>query len=136
MIIENEIQKRECISQIKNLISKNADNSIETNTTSAKIFNNNGEYELAASILETYLNKIELTENAVFTYITSCAQLENKLYSRNFELAMAKASELNSSRFRELFGTPYLSFQLLENQIIKKLYLTKNCDPNNTSLKK
>jgi hypothetical protein len=78
------------------------------------------------------LNKKELTENAVFTYITSSAQIERKLYSRNFELAMHKASELNSRRFCELFGTPYLSFQLLENPFIKKLYLTKNCDQNIT----
>ena len=129
---ENEIQKKECIYQIKNLISKNTDNSIKTNTTSAKIFNKNGEYELAAGLLEPYLNKKELTENAVFTYITSSAQIERKLYSRNFELAMHKASELNSRRFCELFGTPYLSFQLLENPFIKKLYLTKNCDQNIT----
>jgi hypothetical protein len=133
---DNEVQKRECISQIKSLISRNEDNSIETNTTSAKIFNANGEYELAASIIEPYLNKKELTENAVFTYISSCAQIERKIFSKNFELAMEKASDINSIRFCELFGAPCLSFQLLENPYIKQLFSLKNCDPDHPILKK
>jgi len=133
---DNEKLKKECISQIKSLISKNGENSIETNTATAKVFNSNGEYELAANLIEPYLNKKELTENAVFTYISSCAQIEKKIYSRNFELAMEKASELNSNRFCDLFGSPCLTFQLLENPYIKQLFSIKNCDPDHPVIKK
>jgi hypothetical protein len=135
-IPNNDTEKRECIAEIKSLITKSGENSIETNTATAKIFNSNGEFELAANLLEPYLRRGDLTENAVFTYITSCTQLEKKVNSRNFELAMEKASELNSIRFCELFGSPCLSFQLLENPYIKQLFSLKNCDPDHPVIKK
>ena len=44
-----------------------------------------------------------------------------------FVSAMRKAQKVNSSRYCELFGDPYITFQVLDNPFVKEDYIKANC---------
>ena len=63
----------------------------------------------------------------LFAYISACAQLSDKVKSQNFVIAMQKAKVANPDRYCKLFGDPYLSFQVLDNPLVKKDYMNSSC---------
>ncbi len=106
------------IKKIFNLEAANWENALKL----ATIFQRHGDLTYARKLLEPYLTDEKVNENLVFTYIAIAAHFPDEIFSRNFRLAMSRASELNQERFCKLFGTPYLSFQVLDNPAVKKVY--------------
>jgi len=87
------------------------------------------DYKYASTILEPYVNE-RADENLIFAYISIASHLPEKFYSRNFANALSYAKSRNPDRYCKLFGEPYMSFQVLDNPVIKKEYMESGCKPN------
>jgi hypothetical protein len=88
----------------------------------ATIFQAHGDLAFAKKLLEPYLSDEDPNENLLFTYIAIAAHFPDEVFGRNFRIAMSKAKSKNHDRFCKLFGAPYLSFQVLDNPNVKKVY--------------
>ncbi|MFN6038458.1 MAG: hypothetical protein ACK452_08315, partial [Bacteroidota bacterium] len=86
------------------------------------------EYEFAANLLEPFLKAKEVDENLLFDYISIASHLPSKFFSRNFSGALALAKEKNQERYCKLFGDPYMSFQVMDNPNVKKVYFEAGCE--------
>ncbi|NNC94659.1 MAG: hypothetical protein HKN92_03795 [Chitinophagales bacterium] len=93
----------------------------------AYIFIESGDINYALGIMTPFIGKSGLSEEFYFTYITASAEDQENIFKREFKLALEQAKEMNKERYCELFGEPYLTFQLLDHPIIKKEYCS-TCD--------
>ncbi|MCY7360595.1 MAG: hypothetical protein LH629_00795, partial [Ignavibacteria bacterium] len=106
------------IKKIFNLEAANWQNSLKL----AGIFQKHGDLLFAKKLLEPFLTDDDPDENLLFSYIAIAAHYPDEIYGRNFRLAMSKAKEKNKERYCKLFGLPNLSFQVLDNPSVKKVY--------------
>lgn len=95
----------------------------------AGVFSRAKDYNYAATLLEPYLNNPNVNENLVFMYVSLASRVKEKYYSRTFAKAMEIAKTKNQERYCKLFGEPYMTFQVLENPEVKKVYQT-SCPKN------
>ncbi len=113
----------ECITRIKKFYNiKGA--SWQNAYKLATVFTRAKDYNYAASLLEPYLSGTNVNENLVFLYISLASRVQEKYYSRTFARALSIAKEKNQERYCKLFGEPFMTFQVLENPEVKKLYET------------
>jgi uncharacterized protein YkwD/outer membrane protein OmpA-like peptidoglycan-associated protein len=85
------------------------------------------DFRFAVNVLDPFINQPKVDEQLLFAYISACAQLQDKVRSQNFVIAMQKAKAANPDRYCKLFGDPYLSFQVLDNPNVKKDYVNSSC---------
>lgn len=85
------------------------------------------DYRFAASLLEPYVKQDKVDEQLLFTYISLCAQVPERIKSRMFVLAMQKARQVNPDRYCKLIGEPFLTFQVLDNPHVKGDYMKAGC---------
>jgi len=86
------------------------------------IFIANNDLKYATKILSPFLNTEGVNPELYFTYLTAAAPDEKNIFTKDFRIAMDKAKEADQERFCKLFGAPKLSFQYLENPLIKESY--------------
>ncbi len=110
------------IKAISKLTETNWQNSLKL----AYIFMGQKDYEFAAKLIEPYINKDNVFDELIFSYLSICSHLPHKYSSPKFILAVQKAIELDNNRFCSLYKKKKLSFQSFENPYIKKLYC-KTC---------
>ena len=121
-----EVQIQVCIDKIKSFYNfKEA--SWQNSLKLAYVFEHFKDYKFSVSLLEPYIEQEKVDEQLLFTYISLCAQIPERLKSRMFVSAMRKAQKVNSSRYCELFGDPYITFQVLDNPFVKEDYIKANC---------
>lgn len=106
------------IKKIFNLEESNWENSLKL----AYIFIKHNDLAYSMKLLAPYVTDENPDEQLLFTYISVASHFPDQIYSRNFRLAMAKASAKNKTRYCGLFGNPKLSFQIMDNPLIKKQY--------------
>ncbi|MEI7803151.1 MAG: hypothetical protein WCI97_10925, partial [Bacteroidota bacterium] len=106
------------IKKIFNLEQSNWENSLKL----AYIFEKHNDLAYSMKLLAPYVTDENPDEQLLFTYISIASHFPDQIFSRNFRLAMAKASTKNKSRYCELFGAPKMSFQICDNPLIKKQY--------------
>ncbi|MBE9466815.1 MAG: hypothetical protein IMY72_00680 [Bacteroidetes bacterium] len=122
----NKLIINESLSIIKNIIDiKNIDMNNSLNLS--YFFITNKDYAFAITLLERFIYKNDVSENLLFTYISLCSHFEDRISTRNFELALKKACNINKNRYCKLFDGKKLSFQIFENLKIKQQYL-KACE--------
>ncbi len=80
------------------------------------------DYANAASTLETYLKSADVADNLLFLYLSAAARSKEKYSTSTFAKAMKLAKERQPEKYCKLLGAPYMSFQILENPEVKKLY--------------
>jgi hypothetical protein len=120
--LENaEAQIDECIARIKSFYNIK-DASWQNGLKLSYIFSCAKDYRYSATILEPYLNMPNVPENLVFMYISSASRVQEKYYSRTFARALEIAKNKNQIRYCKLFGEPFMTFQVLENPEVKKVY--------------
>lgn len=110
-----------CINRIKSFYNIK-DASWQNALKLSYVFTRAKDYRYAATVLEPYLSKPDVQENLVFMYIASASRIPEKYYSRTFARALEIAKNKNSERYCKLFGEPYMTFQVLENPEVKKVY--------------
>ena len=120
--LENaEAQIDECIARIKSFYNIK-DASWQNGLKLSYIFSRAKDYRYSATLLEPYLNMPNVPENLVFMYISSASRVQEKYYSRTFARALEIAKNKNQIRYCKLFGEPFMTFQVLENPEVKKVY--------------
>ena len=92
----------------------------------ASVFSRVKDYNYAATLLEPYLRAENVNENLVFMYISLASRVQEKYYSRTFAKAMEIAKNKNQGRYCKLIGEPFMTFQVLENPEVKRVY-NANC---------
>jgi hypothetical protein len=92
----------------------------------AFVFTRAKDYRYASSLLEPFVTD-NAQENLIFAYISIASHLPEKFYSRNFARALSIAHKRNNDRYCKLFGEPYMSFQVLDNPVIKKEFFESGC---------
>ena len=92
----------------------------------AFVFTRAKDYKYACSLLEPFVTE-QAQENLIFAYISIASHLPEKFYSRNFARALSIAHKRNNDRYCKLFGEPYMSFQVLDNPVIKKEFFESGC---------
>lgn len=112
------------IKSISKLTETNWQNSLKL----AYIFMGQKDYEFAAKLIEPYINKNNVFDELIFSYLSVCSHLPHKYSSPKFTLAVQKAIELDPNRFCSLYRKKKLSIQSLENPFVKELYC-KTCKP-------
>lgn len=125
-IPNSEAQIEACLNKIKTFYNIN-ETSWQNTVKLANIFAQAKMYLEATNLLEPLLTSKDVNEKIVFNYISIASHLPEKFYSRYFAKAIQLAKKYNPDRFCNLFGKPYLSFQILENPTIKKEFINSNC---------
>ncbi|MFO0357560.1 MAG: CAP domain-containing protein [Sphingobacteriaceae bacterium] len=118
-----------CIARIKSFYNIK-DASWQNALKLSYVFSKSKDYRYAATVLEPYLKKPDVTENLIFMYISSASRVAEKYYSRTFAYALDLAKQKNPTRYCKLFGEPYMTFQVLENPEVKKTYYSAQCPEN------
>ncbi len=91
----------------------------------AYVFKRFKDFKFAAQLLEPFISDPKANEQLLFTYLSFCSQLPDKIKTKAFVTAMQNASTINKTRYCELFGAPKLTFQVLDNPSVKKDFLEK-----------
>jgi outer membrane protein OmpA-like peptidoglycan-associated protein len=86
------------------------------------IFIANNDLKYATKILAPFLETEGVNPELYFTYLTAAAPDEKNIFTKDFRIAMDKAKAADKARFCKLFGAPKLSFQYLENPLIKESF--------------
>lgn len=86
------------------------------------IFAANNDLKYTTKILAPYLEVEGVNPELYFVYLTAAAADEKNIFTKDFRIAMDKARAADKTRFCKLFGAPKLSFQYLENPLIKESY--------------
>ncbi len=110
------------------VISKLTETNWQNSLKLAYIFMGQKDYEFAAKLIEPYINKDNVFDELIFSYLSICSHLPHKYSSPKFTLAVQKAIELNPNQFCSLYRKKKLSIQSLENPFVKELYC-KTCKP-------
>lgn len=92
----------------------------------AFVFSRAKDFKYASLILEPYVNE-RADENLIFAYISIASHLPEKFHSRNFAAALSYAKARSPERYCKLFGEPFMSFQVMDNPVIKKEYKEAGC---------
>jgi hypothetical protein len=116
-----------CIARIKGFYNIK-DASWQNALKLSYVFAKSKDYKYAATVLEPYLRKPDVTEQLIFMYISSASRVPEKYYSRTFAYALDLAKQKNQARYCKLFGDPYMTFQVLENPEVKKSFIG-TCPP-------
>ncbi len=112
----------EKIKKIFNLEAASWQNSLKLAYTFAR----KKDYAFAAKLLEPFIYQPKVGENLIYAYISICSYMPETLMSSKFNSALTRAKEMNKERYCKLFGAPNLSFQVLDNPLIKQGYC-KTC---------
>ena len=110
-----------CIARIKSFYNIK-DASWQNALKLSYVFSRAKDYRYSSTLLEPYLSAPDVNENLVFMYISSASRLQEKYYSRTFARALEIAKNKNQDRYCKLFGEPFMTFQVLENPEVKKVY--------------
>lgn len=103
------------------------DGSWENALKLAYVFARFKDYKFATTALAPFIKEEKPDEQLLFAYISFCAQEQELVNSRLFVTALEKAEKANHDRYCKLFGQPYLTFQVLDNPLVKKDYNDNSC---------
>ena len=121
---DSDAQRQACIDRIKsfyNFKEGNKQNSIKL----AYVFARARDYKFAADLLEPYLKTKDT--KVLYAYVAIASHVPEKFFSRNFSSALNDIKQKDPDKYCKLFGDPFLSFQILDNPDIKKVYQESNC---------
>lgn len=115
-----------CINKIKSFYSfKKAtwQNSLKL----AYTFMKHKEFSYSADLLQPFIQQSDVNEEVLFTFISACSNVQERLVSKLFVDALRKAHEINATRYCNLFGEPNMSFQVLDIPQVKEDYMNYKC---------
>lgn len=115
-----------CIDKIKSFYNFK-ESTWQNNLKLAYVFMRFQDFKYAANLLEPFVNNAKVDEQLLYTYVSCCAQVPEKTKSKAFVTAMRKIKAADAQRFCVLVGTPNLSFQVLDNPMVKEIYLDAGC---------
>lgn len=115
-----------CINRIKSFYNFK-DGSWQNALKLSYIFARFKDYKFASKILEPFVKEENPDEKLLFAYASFCAQEPELVNSRMFVIGLEKAEKVNHDRYCKLFGEPFLTFQVLDNPLVKQDYNKAGC---------
>jgi hypothetical protein len=115
-----------CVNKIKSFFNLK-ESSKENNLKLAYIFARFRDYKFASNLLADFVKQDNVTEQVLFAYISFGAHVPEVVNSKIFATSLKKAEKANHDRYCKLFGEPYLSFQVLDNPLVKEDYNKASC---------
>jgi hypothetical protein len=115
-----------CVEKIKSFYNVK-DATWQNNLKLSYVFARFKDYKYASNLLLPFVKESKPNEQLIFAYVSYCAKMPELYKSRPFIDAMKKAEKLNHDRYCKLFGAPNLTFQILENPIVKADYFKAKC---------
>ncbi|MCB9360084.1 MAG: hypothetical protein H6587_00995 [Flavobacteriales bacterium] len=76
----------------------------------------------AIELMKPWAEKPTIDEDFLFTFLTVAIYNKELVTVKEYEAFMLRAKEMNQKRFCELFGYPNMSFQMLNDLSVKKIY--------------
>ena len=119
-----EAQRQACIDRIKSFYNFK-EGSKQNALKLAYAFAHAKDYKFAGDLLEPYLNGSDI--KVLYAYVAIASHVPEKFFSHKFSYALEKIKQTDLAKYCKLFGDPYLSFQVLDNPDIKKVYQEANC---------
>ena len=119
-----EEQRQLCINRIKSFYNYK-EGSKSNALKLAYAFARAKDYYAATEFIEPYLK--DKDEKVLFAYIAIASHVPEKFFSHTFSFALSEIKQKDPAKFCKLMGDPFLSFQVLDNPDIKKLYQEANC---------
>ena len=119
-----EEQRQACIDKIKsfyNFKEGNKQNALKL----AYAFARAKDYKFAGDLLEPYLQGADA--KLLYAYVAIASHVPEKFFSHKFSFALNEVRQKDPVKYCKLFGSPFLSFQIMDNPDIKKSYLQSNC---------
>ena len=127
-----EVVVQACIEKIKSFYNIKESN-WQNNLKLADVFARAKDFKYAAQLLAPFVTEEHANEQVVFSYASYCAKLPELYKSLVFASALHQAEKLNHDRYCKLFGSPNLTFQILDNTIVKDDYDKANCSSSTPS---
>lgn len=124
----NKIQLNKSINKIKKTYSPDPKiSNWKLALRVAVLYGKHKYYTHALQALKPFVDNVdmesgEVNEELLFTYVIISAQMNDGNYNKSFRDALGNARLVNKERYCKLFGEPYLTFQLLDDPIIKNTY--------------
>ncbi|MEO8760620.1 MAG: hypothetical protein ABI388_05460, partial [Bacteroidia bacterium] len=119
-----DAQRQACIDKIKsfyNFKEASKQNSLKL----AYAFARAKDYNFASGLLEPYLKTND--SKVLYAYVAIASHVPAKFFSHKFSNALNEIKVKDPAKYCKLFGDPFLSFQVLDNPDIKKVYKEANC---------
>jgi hypothetical protein len=76
----------------------------------------------AIELMKPWAEKPTIDEDFLFTFLTVAIYNKELVPIKEYEKFMLRAKDMNQKRFCELFGFPNMSFQMLNDLSVKKIY--------------
>ncbi|HSH66026.1 MAG TPA: hypothetical protein VLB84_09560, partial [Bacteroidia bacterium] len=124
-----EVVVQACIDKIKSFYNIK-ESTWQSNLKLSYIFGRAKDFKYASQLLAPFINDESANEQLIFAYVSYCSKLPELYKSLPFVSAMKKAESLNHDRYCKLFGAPNLTFQILDNPMVKEDYEKANCGPH------
>ncbi len=121
-----EVIVQACIDKIKSFYNIK-ESTWQSNLKLADVFARAKDFKYASQLLAPFITTEGVNEQVVFAYASYCAKLPELYKSLTFATALEQAEKLNHDRYCKLFGAPNLTFQILDNTIVKEQYDKANC---------
>ena len=119
-----DAQRQICIDRIKSFYNFK-EGSKQNSLKLAYVFARARDYRFAADLLEPYLKTKD--PKVLYAYIAIASHVPEKFFSHTFSSALKEIKQKDPEKYCKLFGDPFLSFQVLDNPDIKKVYQESNC---------
>jgi len=121
-----EVIVQACIDKIKSFYNIK-ESTWQSNLKLSDVFARAKDFKYASQLLAPFITTEGVNEQVVFAYASYCAKLPELYKSLTFATALEQAEKLNHDRYCKLFGAPNLTFQILDNTIVKEQYDKANC---------
>jgi uncharacterized protein YkwD len=119
-----ELQRQACIDKIKSFYNFK-EGSKQNALKLAYAFARAKDYKFAADLLEPYIKTND--PKVLYAYVAIASHVPAKFFSHKFSYALNQIKEKDPVKYCKLIGDPFLSFQVLDNPDIKKVYKDANC---------
>lgn len=127
-----EVIVQACIDKIKSFYNIK-ESTWQSNLKLSDVFARAKDFRYASQLLAPFISTEGVNEQVLFSYASYCAKLPELYKSLTFAAALQQAEKLNHDRYCKLFGSPNLTFQILDNTIVKEQYDKANCGSNTSS---
>lgn len=127
-----EVIVQACIDKIKSFYNIK-ESTWQSNLKLSDVFARAKDFKYASQLLAPFVTTEGANEQVVFAYASYCAKLPELYKSLTFAVALQQAEKLNHERYCKLFGSPNLTFQILDNTIVKEEYDKANCGSSSSS---
>lgn len=126
-----EVIVQACIDKIKSFYNIK-ESTWQSNLKLSDVFARAKDFKYASQLLAPFVADEHVNEQVVFSYASYCAKLPELYKSLTFAVALQQAEKLNHDRYCKLFGSPNLTFQILDNTLVKEQYDKSNCGNNSS----